>query len=216
MARSFNGTTDQINCGSGVGNPAAISVASWFYCTGLTGNTYLGTVSRYDGTNFWTLALHQSGTLLAQVVTTGGLIQVTTTATYSLNVWTHFGFSYDSVNGLRVYINGVQDVTTGTASGTASAVTASVLLGDAFSIYPFLGYLYDAAIWNAALSAGDFSQLSRGGRPASTIGWWPLGGTASPEPDMSGFGNNGVLTGTGFAPDPIFPVPSISNLITIP
>jgi hypothetical protein len=31
---------------------------------------------------------------------------------------------------------------------------------------------------------------------ANLKGWWPLDGYQSPEPDLSGNGNNGTLTGT--------------------
>src|SRR5580765_5656191 len=219
MARSFNGSTDHINCGGGVGNPTSVSMACWVNAPLPPGNVFL-MYRDAAGYHLQGCYLNSFGQFGVNVAAASGLSQVAPpSGSITPNAWTHLGFSYDSTNGILAYINGVQDPTTGSALGAAlSLSTATFGLGyePTTSTNFYGGLLYDAAIWGVALSAGDFSQLSRGGRPASTIGWWPLGGTASPEPDMSGFGNNGVLTGTGFAPDPIFPVPSISNLITIP
>ena len=69
----------------------------------------------------------------------------------------------------------------------------------------FQGYaskaISDVAIWNTVLSSGQISTLAAGVRPgyvqvANLVGWWQLNGALSPEPDYSGNGNNGTLTGT--------------------
>jgi hypothetical protein len=74
------------------------------------------------------------------------------------------------------------------------------------------GLLADCAIWNTVLNSTQAAQLVAGYRPidvnsANLIGWWPLSGYSSPEPDISSGARNGTLTGTSAAPMP----PSISR-----
>jgi hypothetical protein len=70
------------------------------------------------------------------------------------------------------------------------------------------GALSDVAIWNVILTAREMLELSLGRRagtirPESIVSYWPLGGTESPEPDLSVNANYGTLTGTKFAFDPL-------------
>jgi hypothetical protein len=74
------------------------------------------------------------------------------------------------------------------------------------------GNMADTALWNVVLSATEIAALAKGirppqVRPAALIGYWPLDGLQSPEPDLSGNRNNGTLTGTvnAFGP-PIRPI----------
>lgn len=65
----------------------------------------------------------------------------------------------------------------------------------------FPGYAADVAIWNAALSDLECIALAKGVRPGwirpgSLKGWWPIDGLQSPEPDLSGFANNGTVAGS--------------------
>jgi hypothetical protein len=69
------------------------------------------------------------------------------------------------------------------------------------------GSMADCAVWNTNLSSSDIAKLAAGYRPidvnsANLVGWWPLSGYSSPEPDISGNANNGTLTGTSQAAMP--------------
>ncbi|CAF1411388.1 unnamed protein product [Rotaria sordida] len=48
----------------------------------------------------------------------------------ALNSWTHIGYTYSSTNGIRLYINGTQFVTTGASSFTASGSPMYIVLGN--------------------------------------------------------------------------------------
>ena len=60
------------------------------------------------------------------------------------------------------------------------------------------GLIADVAVWSVILTAGEAAALRAGARPynirqAALTGYWPLDGLSSPEPDLSGFSNNGTL-----------------------
>jgi hypothetical protein len=125
--------------------------------------------------------------------------------TISLNTWYHLAFTYNSTSGLTGYVNGAVDGTAA-ASGTLAAAT-SLVMGQGTGGTNFPGRVADAAVWNTTLTAGEVLSLSQGARPkdvrpGSIIGYWPLDGLVSPEPDMSGGHNSGTLTGTSLAPGP--------------
>ncbi|MFQ5788418.1 MAG: LamG-like jellyroll fold domain-containing protein, partial [Thermodesulfobacteriota bacterium] len=66
------------------------------------------------------------------------------------------------------------------------------------------GILSDCAMWSVVLSDAEINALSNGIppkviRPDSILGYWPLYGSHSPEPDWSGNGENGTITGTAKA-----------------
>lgn len=69
--------------------------------------------------------------------------------------------------------------------------------------FPLNGSLAEAAIWDVALTDDQMRMLAgrrcalrvRPDRLVATGGYWPFYGTGSPEPDLSGRGNNGTVTG---------------------
>jgi hypothetical protein len=62
------------------------------------------------------------------------------------------------------------------------------------------GQIAEACIWNIGLSDEEIAALARGVHPlnmhrASIVGYWPLFGNDSPEPDLSGNGLGMTVTG---------------------
>ena len=58
------------------------------------------------------------------------------------------------------------------------------------------GQIADLAIGTLTLTAGEMSALAAGFRPSNIrrtalVGYWPLDGLSSPEPDLSGNAFNG-------------------------
>ena len=56
-------------------------------------------------------------------------------------------------------------------------------------------------MWSVALNTNEAAALAKGERPhkirpANFLGYWPLDGIASPEPDFSGLAHNLTLTGS--------------------
>jgi hypothetical protein len=209
MARSFNGTTDQIVTAS-YALPAQGSLSVW-YKAGGAGTTYQGIVDQLTTGAQLSIYQHVTGVPNAAyyVVTGSGTISVDPgSGTFTIGTWYHLACTYDSVGGLKTYFNGVSD---GTAAANGAIPTSSCAMGIGFDPVNagrnLGGILADAAEWNVVLSAGQIAQLAAGYRPvdvnsANLIGWWPLSGYSSPEPDISGNAHNGTLTGTSQAPMP--------------
>ncbi len=207
MARSFNGSsTDYIDCSnSSILNPKrGLSVSAWGYLNVASGYQFIFSRIGAGGNLF---SFGSLGTSIYCDVIPGG---TPFAAGLSANAWYHYGFSVSAphssgdffmcINGKVVFSNN-----TGTV---ASASTSRTMIGtrdDAFSFYN--GRIAHVAMWGATLTPAEHILLARGVRPnrirpLDLVGYWPLAGIQSPEPDLSGYGNNGVLNGTGYVDDP--------------
>ena len=121
--------------------------------------------------------------------------ELRTSSPISLNEWYNIIGTYDSGNFV-MYVNG-QAVNSSTGSGTSlsSDTSGTVGIGDEGGCAAnFIGYISNAQIYNASLSAAEAKALYMegiGGAPVipqSIVGWWPLNGNAA---DYSGNNNNG-------------------------
>lgn len=226
MARSFNGSTDLIDCGSSaVLIPPAITISCWVNPTGYP-SSYAGIVCNDNGTaSIVQTFLKADGTLAMYVGSVhydGGGVH-----TLSLGTWYNVICVYsNSIGFLTGYVNGSFDGSVAT-SGALGAGTGDLQFG-CESLGPsrkLNGLLADVGIWSTGLGAGEIAALAAGARPhrvrrGSLIGYWPLNGTSSPEPDLSGNAFNGTLTGTSLAasgpPVAMFTprVPSFLDIVT--
>lgn len=211
MARSFNGTSDFINCGnSSTLNPTgALTVSVWTLLTGLSGSQWV--VARDDN------ALGRSFSF--GTVTTNFTLQVNganqiSSAVGASGVWQHRLFTGNGggvgATTYAGYLNGVASGGGTTTGPLPAATTGNFTIGErtfAASQGFVGGRIAEAAIWNIVLTAGEISALAKGARPntirrSALLGWWPIDGIQSPEPDFSGNKNNGTLTGTAFVTGP--------------
>lgn len=210
MARSFNGTTDFIDCGTGSAlNPAAITVLAWVKVNlAAIAINYVGIATRgsagdaTDGDYF--LYVQASGQL-AVYVNMGGGAKVIDPSTNSIttNTWSSVGFSAITGGGVIAYVNGVASGTAASASPFSTTNVHNFIIGNdptvANRFVP--GSIAEVCVWNTVLSPAQITLFNNGTRgsdilPASLKGYWCLDGLLSPEPDSSGSGNNGALTGT--------------------
>jgi hypothetical protein len=98
--------------------------------------------------------------------------------------------------------------------------TVGCLVQNGARISGATGSVAHAAVWNLALNSAQLSSLAAGSNPLSLpdglVGYWPIAGDESPEPDLSG-GAVGSLTITGTpaktTPDPPVDPP---NLVYLP
>lgn len=209
MARSFNGTTDKINCGHGSSlNPMRnFTIAGWGNSTGTSDDFIL---ARDDGGAQRKFAFGKVSNKL-YMDSGNGVPFSGVGPTISINTWYHYcsvvvsntgnpGIAYGFLNGTFV--------ATGSMGAIISATSTDLLIGNrGDGAVPFGGNIAHVAMWSTNISAGEVVLLASGVRPnsiqpLSLVGYWPLFGIPSPEPDLSQFGNNGTLTGTGFAADP--------------
>jgi hypothetical protein len=79
-------------------------------------------------------------------------------------LWHHIVGSYDTINGVRTYLNGILRNTT--AAGGSLTTNSDVLLtGDVVGhAYEFNGLIDDVRIYNRALSADEIKRLYNMGR----------------------------------------------------
>lgn len=206
MGRSFNGTTDQIGCGSGTANQpgSAMSASFWVNPSQLGGgsDTYALMVSNLNVTNQQAFGVYLKTDGKLAIYTKVNNYDGSGSHTLSTSTWYNIVATYDTTNGLVGYVGGASD---GTAAAAGSLATTTTTLQFGFDNSTagrtFGGKLADVALWNVALTVGEVAALAKGVRanqvrPNALTFFAPLDGLASPEPDLSGNANNGTLTGT--------------------
>jgi hypothetical protein len=223
MARLFNGSTDGINLSLPAAYPNSngpVSLAAWFYYNN-TGNDGIIFVGNAPGTEVVELRANRGSNgkfnwRIAFNQTDSG----TTTAS-RLNLWTTVLGTYDGGSSQIIYINGVQDGSI-SSTGYGGNVVGGWGIGRDFvnSANTFSGVIAEAAMWGAVLNAQEAYALGTGAlrpyqiRPQKLLGYWTLDGYGHPALDRGIIKNNGVLTGTTFAPGP--PLLSAAPILTMP
>lgn len=106
-----------------------------------------------------------------------------------LNAWNHIAVTQDANYLTKVYVNGVLSVTgilvisfTAPAAIQVGRVTASGVSSQYFD-----GDMAHIAVWSSVLTPAQILSLSTDTLPSSIgspVHYWPLAGTASPEPDL--------------------------------
>lgn len=196
MARSF-GSTDNIQIGFTTPVGHALSWSGWLLPNGT--NVAIARDASGSGSN---------GIYLSAA--SGGFFQLFANGTFSSNstfgpttgVWCQLGFSCTTnSNGLNFFANGA--AAGSDASHQISSGATNWWIGNDIANRP-AGTQADFAFWNVILTAAEWAALGQGARPyqireTALIGWWPLDGIQSPEPDLSGSAANGTLTGTAKA-----------------
>lgn len=212
MARSFNGTTDQ--CIPGVGVAPIISsgtIAGWVK---RNNTTRAGSQDPLWAAWIFTPSVVrqsyiyiQAGTSVIQVDIPFVTAVITGATSITAGNWFHFAVTVNSRSWV-LYVNGVSDGAA-TAGLDPDAGNPPVSIGySAQNTQVTLdGSMADVGLWSSVLTANEVLGLARGQRPymvrqSTLLGYWPLDGRASPEPDLSGKGNNGVLSGTTIAAGP--------------
>lgn len=154
-------------------------------------NTFV--VQLFDGVNF------------AESIAPSGIL----TPYIGTGVWVHLAYTYDG-NIIRLFLNGME-----TAYGFQQAaavsindVTADLTVGQASvdvsfgNVFEFDGDIAELALWNTNLSPSQVAAAAASTAgvgliaPGNLVGYWHLCGKLSPEPDASGNGNSGTVTGT--------------------
>jgi hypothetical protein len=223
MARSFNAPAqDHIALANSavLDVTTQLSIVAWANvgAAPVSGNqaTIIGNGNAAGGRNFILDYRNIGGTLQLELSNTVGASfgELRAVVTLSTSVWHSVVFTADWTQNPWVstcYIDGVSQsvsnaggVTTGTPSASdTNHFIGQTTVGTAF----WSGSLAEIAVYKGIiLTAGEAKAFSLGVRAKdirkSLIGYWPLDGLKSPEPDLSGNANNGTLTGTLLAPGP--------------
>src|SRR6185369_10880148 len=188
MARRFVAASSQYLTNS---SPPITAVPCTFACwcrPTTTGTTqWPMSLANSGGGNFIALGLEAAGTVRAYRFD-GSTGATSSAGTYTTNAWNHIGAVFSSTTAETAYLNG-----TGTSGSHAAVVPTGIdtmRIAQLFSQY-LDGDMAEAAIWNVALTAAEFTLLSSGKspifvRPTAIVDYWQLLGGYSPEVDLFG------------------------------
>ncbi len=216
MARTFNGSSDYVDCGLSatlVPSSDHMVFSAWINPDASGLNTYNAIVERaktdVSVVGDYQFHLKSSYHLAIYIHTSGGVLSSDPAAgVVASNAWSHVLWGYDSVNGANLYLNGVSEASIPAFGTLGQTGTNPFRIGNESTGsrgFFFKGKIADVAVWNSTFfSVGEINSLLNGARPSqirrtTLVGWWPLDGLLSTEPDLSGTGNNGTLTGTSLA-----------------
>jgi Concanavalin A-like lectin/glucanases superfamily len=219
MARKFVKTNLDVITFSSLPNLTTLSFSIWYNNSTLPqgspnrfafvykGNGLITDINYYfylDDTTFTMVATSAPSTYIFQLFS----------MTPDTGVWHHIGVSSDfTTAGTIMTLDGVSKTLGAGANGTPELTATTTLFGRTgiANTDLFNGIAADVGLWSVRLSLSELVALSKGARPyqvreQSLVGYWPFDGLQSPEPDLSGFKQNGTLTGTvsAFGP-PIMP-----------
>lgn len=206
MARSFDGSNDDLGVASAVVSTTPFTMACWFKTNGTpAANQILMKLYNSGVDNLHRHQLYVDASLRVRVETVDGTSgnNINATAFFTASAWQHACGVWSSATSRTAYLNGT-DAQTNTSSRTPSGLDATVI-GAGIDTVPggfFNGAIMEAAIWNLALTAQEVEMLGTPGvmqcplsiRPSALVAYWPLIGVDSPEPDRVG-GFNTTVTG---------------------
>ncbi|MFA6049363.1 MAG: DUF2341 domain-containing protein [Candidatus Micrarchaeia archaeon] len=128
---SFDGINDYSIAGGfsslGTSN-APHSFEGWFKANSLTGDI-IHMSSQSDGRGWCLPPVALDAGKVRAMGWNGGGVYATSTTTVSTGQWYHFASTWDSTNGLRIYVNGALEATTPMANYAASGASNYVWLG---------------------------------------------------------------------------------------
>lgn len=214
MARSFNGSSDVIDCGTAGGlnisNNGVMALSAWVNFASLSGNQQIASKG-FDGTNTAYQLQISGGTDLIIGSFSGSSHQADWTfgAGLTTGQWNHILGSYDGSTWFLV-VNGVLKANT-TATGPISTskkfAIGAVDINGTFGQF-LNGRVAEVCLWSGtSLSLGEAAAMASGIRayrirPSNIVAYLPVDGISSPEPDLSGNGHNGTVTGTATVSGP--------------
>ena len=214
MSRNCDGADDKIQRDSTPVTAYPLTIACWFKADGTVGGTLVSITYRGSGVgvdaNWFRLSANggADAPVSMDVNATGGGLNFQNAASstnYAPLKWHFAAGVFTSTTSRDVYLDGGSkgSNTTLTPLEPQSIDTvAAGLLARALNDQDFAGKLAYVQIFNRALDVNEINQIMRipGSVPRGLVLFWNfLGG--SPEPDYSGNGNSGTVTGATVSAD---------------
>lgn len=207
MARLFDDASSHYLEATSWGTVAApVTLACWFYSDDLAVQETLVGIGRTgaSGESFELRAGAAAAGNNVEARAKSGAVAASakSTTAFSLNTWSHACAVFASSTDRRAFLEGGGK---GTNTGSKTPASLDVLNvgcvneGGARSNF-MSGRIAEVAVWSAAVSDAEVAALARGVcplrvLPGSLVGYWPLLGLDSPEPDRTV--NAKALTVTG-------------------
>lgn len=228
--RSFNGSSDIINVPS-TGNALDIStgpevISFWMYPTTIPGTNDHYPLSDYGSQGQFVIGFgacgggcSTAGVLGFAEGTNFSLTGVRgSCGTYTANTWYQVTYYVDPAGTLQGSPTAGMLVSGGTSCTSIQSFRENRVagiglfqVGGANNGDFFQGVVAEVAVWNVLMTAGQMTALqtvcptgasARRMSLPNPVGYLPLYGVHSPEPDLSGNKYNGTLTGTAAANHP--------------
>lgn len=165
---AFDGINDQLRVepNSSINFSNSFTIEAWIK-PGVLKNQSI--MTKYSGVNGFDLSLTSGGQVTFKINST----TLTTNQSYSANVWTHIAAAYSSVNGMKIYINGIPDPNI--LSSTFTNTTARLLIGSLASSDWFNGAIDEVRLWNTErtidnIRANMCQKLA--GSESNLVGYW--------------------------------------------
>ena len=223
MARHFDGVDDLINAGTGasLANLDPLTVCGWLYFVDLGAQNYPRVLSKEavlnEGIRIEVRRAATAGNIaFGRAQTTAQCYYNSVSSTIPFNAWRFVALQYRSSASprMRIFVGTPTALATevayaDTLDGTGTPVSDSawpLRIGDSVDVIPWGGRLGYISYIGAFLTLAEIQSIQFGIIPAHLMsdvkGFWPLWGVATPEPDLSGNGNNGTVTGAVVADGP--------------
>lgn len=196
MSRNFNGTTQYLSNTNAILAATPLTMACWFYSTNAAALQNLMEIGT-DGTANHRFSLDANGSAAGDPIRAGantaaGLAVASTSTGYAINTWQHACGVWASTTDRKAYLNGGGEGTNTTSRVPAGMNSTYIGARHNAAVDTFIvGFIAEAAIWNAALNTSEIAALARGVsplriRPDNLKFYSPLFGVGSPEPDYIG------------------------------
>jgi hypothetical protein len=165
MARTFNGTSQSIECVAPV-TAVPLTIACWFYPTS-SAAAVVCSIGQSGATDRFQLGSNPGGSALNATTVQSGVAQTAAlSSSIPLNTWHHGAAVFSAINSRQSFLNGTGS-TVNTGSSTPSGINRLNISG-AYApslVAIFTGQLAELCVWNAALTAEEISDLAQGFNP---------------------------------------------------
>ena len=190
MARLFNSSSTQFCLtGNAPATATPFTMACWFNPGTTTGaiRSLMSINTSGSNDNVWLLGIDTTDHVFARARTTTQDAG-TTSSTVTASVWQHACGTFVSSTNRTAYLNAANPGT-----GTVSKIPAGTnqfFIGRSASTASLMdGAIAEAAVWNLALSVADITMLAGFCnpllvKPNNIVGYWPLMGRGTVEPDI--------------------------------
>jgi hypothetical protein len=165
MARTFNGTSQSIECAAPVA-AVPLTIACWFYPTS-SAAAVVCSIGQSGATDRFQLSSNPGGSALNATTVQSGVAQTAAlSSSIPLNTWHHGAAVFSAINSRQSFLNGTGS-TLNTGSSTPSGINRLNISGAyAPSLTAFFtGQLAEVCVWNAALAAAEITELAAGFNP---------------------------------------------------
>jgi len=219
-ALNFNGTSNYVNMGNGVANNIR-SIEFWFKPSANINSSLSQTnvfVGRNDATESSEYGFYiqgaeypaiDRGKVTFYIADNSNYYNVTSNNnSWIAGTWYHVCGTIDAINGMKLYIDGVQQNSTnsyGNAIPQAPEITALGRWGD-LSMRYFSGRMDELRFWDRALTQSEIQQKKcfylNTVVESGLVGYWKMNeGTGTTIFDASTSANSGIISGATFIQD---------------